>query len=381
MRVFVSLAALWLLLAAGPAGGQEPQGPPASLPEGLEAGFRRLRDAHEAELARFRKLLAAADSQEEQDRAHREAYPDNQAYARRCWELVEGRTQVAAAVEPLIWITRLTRDRELLDKTTRGLLHHARSPELAPALQELLGSVSGPVDDLFRLVLAENPHRAVRARAARALAASLRRTLAVRRGLDRSPEQEPAYARIFGELAVRRIRGLDTGRLEAEAELLDVQARALESRGRAGGKGLRVGAEAPGLRGKDLQGRELELAEHRGRVVVLVFWADWLLDAREAARRLRVLADRFQKQPVVFLGVSGDWSRERARDAATRMELPWPTLWDGGPPGAAARAYKVRTWPQAVVVGPGGRIRHRGTGLEALEQAITDLAADIEEGG
>jgi hypothetical protein len=38
---------------------------------------------------------------------------------------------------------------------------------------------------------------------------------------------------------------------------------------------LRVGKEAPNIKGEDLDGVKFELADYRGKVVVLDFWGDW----------------------------------------------------------------------------------------------------------
>ncbi len=37
----------------------------------------------------------------------------------------------------------------------------------------------------------------------------------------------------------------------------------------------RIGAEAPEISGKDLDGKEFKLTDYRGKVVLLDFWGNW----------------------------------------------------------------------------------------------------------
>src|SRR5262249_53902951 len=77
-------------------------------------------------------------------------------------------------------------------------------------------------------------------------------------------------------------------------------------------RSLKVGAPVPEIEGPDVDGREFRLSDHRGKVVLLEFWADWDHDCVELYPHLRLLAEKHKGRPFVILGVNGD-ARERLR--------------------------------------------------------------------
>lgn len=76
-----------------------------------------------------------------------------------------------------------------------------------------------------------------------------------------------------------------------------------------------VGKTAPDFGGKDFDGNDLRIADLRGKVVVLDFWAMWCAPCLQALPHMQSLSERFSEQPVVFLGINQDDARaqERAR--------------------------------------------------------------------
>src|SRR6185312_15591570 len=58
-------------------------------------------------------------------------------------------------------------------------------------------------------------------------------------------------------------------------------------------------------------GSRVRLADLRGKVVVLAFWASWCAPCRAEAPTLDALSREYEKQGVVVLGVdtSDDWQR------------------------------------------------------------------------
>ena len=106
---------------------------------------------------------------------------------------------------------------------------------------------------------------------------------------------------------------------------------------------------APTLTLNDLAGASWNLAEHRGEVVLLNFWASWCepcvaelpslerLARERAAARLAVVAINFREgEPAI-------------RRFLQRQPMALPVLRDAD--GAAAKAWQVRTFPSTVVIG------------------------------
>jgi thiol-disulfide isomerase/thioredoxin len=72
---------------------------------------------------------------------------------------------------------------------------------------------------------------------------------------------------------------------------------------------------APPLSFKDLSGRPHALADYRGKIVVLNFWATWCFPCREEMPVLSKLSAGYQDKDVSFLAVSLD-------DAQSQRKIP-----------------------------------------------------------
>ncbi|TLQ44401.1 TlpA family protein disulfide reductase [Streptomyces marianii] len=67
-------------------------------------------------------------------------------------------------------------------------------------------------------------------------------------------------------------------------------------------KGKRMAA--PRLSGKDLTGKPLDLADYRGKVVVLNLWGSWCAPCRAEAPYLTGIAEETRSKGVEFLGIN-----------------------------------------------------------------------------
>src|SRR5262249_37778092 len=95
---------------------------------------------------------------------------------------------------------------------------------------------------------------------------------------------------------------------------------------------LKVGKVAPEIGGEGLDGRPVRLSDHRGKVVVVCFWATWCGPCMAMVPHERELVGRLQGRPFALLGVNSDEAgdREKARKAVREKQMTWPSWWDGG---------------------------------------------------
>lgn len=84
--------------------------------------------------------------------------------------------------------------------------------------------------------------------------------------------------------------------------------------GRCGAAWARAAA-APDFTLTNLDGNTHSLAEYRGKIVVLNFWATWCLPCREEMPMLSKLAPKYDGKEVMFLAVSLD-------DSQTQPKIP-----------------------------------------------------------
>ena len=137
---------------------------------------------------------------------------------------------------------------------------------------------------------------------------------------------------------------------------------AQEAAARAGA-GERVGRAAPPVRLEDPGGKALDLAQVRGKVVVLEWIAatcPYVAKYRERHDVVPALAKKYREHGVVWWTVASgrEADRERLRRARERLRLEQPILLD--PTGRVARAYGVERTPHVVVLDARGVLRYEG---------------------
>jgi thiol-disulfide isomerase/thioredoxin len=120
------------------------------------------------------------------------------------------------------------------------------------------------------------------------------------------------------------------------------------------------GRTVPGLDLPGFDGPAWRLADARGQVVLLNFWASWCEPCRAEMPSLELLAERHEKDGLAVVAVNF-----RETDASIRRYLAqWPITLTivRDAEGAAARAWGVRIFPTTVVIGRDGRPAFTVTG-------------------
>jgi cytochrome c biogenesis protein CcmG, thiol:disulfide interchange protein DsbE len=134
---------------------------------------------------------------------------------------------------------------------------------------------------------------------------------------------------------------------------------------------LAVGDPAPDWTLRDAEGRAHTLAEYRGRVVVLDFWATWCALCSKVMPRMEKLHRKYRGQGVAVFGVS---SFETGDPAALmkKKNCTYGLLLKGE---EIAPAYGVETLPVVCVIGPDGRVvySHAGADHKNLESVVEKL--------
>ena len=128
------------------------------------------------------------------------------------------------------------------------------------------------------------------------------------------------------------------------------------------------------LRGAD--GRNLRLAEQRGQVVLVNFWASWCGPCKQEMPQLNRLYDKYRGAGFVMLGVNIDDDARVGAATAARWGVKFPVLLDADK--TVSRLYDMGSMPATVLIDRDGRVRylHRGyrEGVEeAYERQIREL--------
>ena len=135
-------------------------------------------------------------------------------------------------------------------------------------------------------------------------------------------------------------------------------------------------ATAPDFTLRSVGGANLRLAEQRGQVVLVNFWATWCGPCRQEMPHLNRLYDKYRSAGFVLLGVNIDDDPRAAADLAAKLGVHFPVLLDTDK--RVSRAYDMSAMPATLLIDRDGRVRHlhRGykDGVEALyEQQVRAL--------
>ena len=120
------------------------------------------------------------------------------------------------------------------------------------------------------------------------------------------------------------------------------------------------GGATPPLALRDLDGKEHRLAEYKGKVVVLNFWATWCDPCREEMPSMQRLQDKLAGKPFAILAVDYGEGAPRIRDFLEKVPVHFTVLLDRDT--SAATAWKVKVLPTTLVIDAAQRVRFVAVG-------------------
>ena len=128
----------------------------------------------------------------------------------------------------------------------------------------------------------------------------------------------------------------------------------------AAGFETRAALPAPELKASDLKGAPRTLADYRGKVVLLNFWATWCPPCQREMPSLERLRTRMAGRPLEIVAISSAETPAEVNTYLSKMKLGFPVLLDTD--GSNTRRWKVFALPTTFVLDAGGRVRHVLTG-------------------
>jgi peroxiredoxin len=136
---------------------------------------------------------------------------------------------------------------------------------------------------------------------------------------------------------------------------------------------------APDVTLKTASGETVRLADYKGKVVLVDFWASWCVPCKTSFPALDALYREYHARGVEVLAVNLD---ERRRDAETFLaEFPHTMSVVFDPNGTSAEAFAVQGMPSSFLIDKDGVIRFTHIGYTAgvaasYRREITQLLSE-----
>jgi peroxiredoxin len=296
---------------------------------------------------------------EEERKAAEARMPREADFLPRIHKLIAGDAKDEAAGEALALAVFgfQTRDEKVYDALARNFIKTDRIERFVQMAMRGAPEAARPV---LEKVLAENPANELKGRACFALG-----VMAVEKDEPKAAKEAEAYfVRAEKEFADVAVGGGATLGEWAKASLFELRY-------------LQVGMQAPAAESKTLTGEKASLADYRGKVVVLDFWATWCVPCREMIPHEREMVAKFKDKPFALISVSVDEEKKELEEFIAREPMPWAHWWEG-PNAPLVKQWNIQAFPTIYVIDAKGVIRHKHIRASELEKAVEKLLAEVK---
>lgn len=125
-----------------------------------------------------------------------------------------------------------------------------------------------------------------------------------------------------------------------------------------------------------LDGREVDLAQMRGKVVLIVFWATWHAPSVSELKKIAAAYEKLHEKGLEVVFISHDKDREKLLKFVKEKNIPWAQYFDGkGPKNDISRRYALRNLPALWLVNKQGFVTYTDARGE-LEDLVGKLLAE-----
>lgn len=136
------------------------------------------------------------------------------------------------------------------------------------------------------------------------------------------------------------------------------------------------GAKFPDFAEKDVTGKPLSVANYKGKVLLLDFWATWCPPCRAELPNVIKTYEAYHKQGFEIIGISLDKDKEKLASFTKEKNMTWPQYFDGMAwQNKLAAKYGITSIPATFLLDGQGTIIGKDLRGEALDQAVAKALA------
>jgi cytochrome c biogenesis protein CcmG/thiol:disulfide interchange protein DsbE len=127
----------------------------------------------------------------------------------------------------------------------------------------------------------------------------------------------------------------------------------------------------------DLDGRTWKLADQRGKIVLVNFWATWCTPCRNETPGLVRLANQYKIKGLEVVGISFDEDGPQGvRDFVAEYQIPYPILL---PPEGHPLTSRIESLPTSLLIDRAGKVRKTYVGAVSESAFRADVDRLLNE--
>jgi thiol-disulfide isomerase/thioredoxin len=125
------------------------------------------------------------------------------------------------------------------------------------------------------------------------------------------------------------------------------------------------------LAGKTAQGGNLDVAQYRGKVVLIHYWSTWCEPCVADMAKIKELFAQHGRAGFAPIGVNLDADKKALESYLAENRLPWPQLYEPGSlDGRLANELGILTLPTMILLDRKGRVVNRNLNVNELEAEV-----------
>ncbi len=134
---------------------------------------------------------------------------------------------------------------------------------------------------------------------------------------------------------------------------------------------LKEGAAFPDFNEKDLEGKALSIANYKGKIVLLDFWATWCGPCVAELPNVLATYGKHHSAGFEIIGISLDQDREKLNSFLAKNKMTWQQYFDGkGWENKLASTYGIQAIPATFLLDKTGKIIGKDLRGDDLEPAV-----------
>jgi len=130
---------------------------------------------------------------------------------------------------------------------------------------------------------------------------------------------------------------------------------------------------------KDMDGKGVSLADYKGKVILLDFWATWCVPCKYEIPSFVKLQEQYAKDGLQVIGVSVDDTVEKLRPFVKEYKMNYPVLQGLGHDDVQEAYGPIWGIPISILISRDGKICTKHAGLPPVSAANEPLEKAVKE--